>query len=78
MARRRNGDARRIENRLDPAETAEFFNQLGSEAASERGWHALAAPESDEADRWSEVEEHLLKAGQDHDHSLRRWKYFSK
>ncbi len=46
-------------------------------AHSEEAWQKMTALPADE-DRWSAVEEHLLAKPHEHDHSLRRWKYFSK
>lgn len=41
---------------------------------SEKAWQRMTAP-IDDADPWTQVEEHLLKADKD---SERSWKYFSK
>lgn len=43
------------------------------ESKSDAAWKAMTAIEADEADRWTEVEEHLVQP-----HDGKRWKYFSK
>ncbi len=47
----------------------------GLESHSEAAWKAMTAIEVDESDRWTAVEEHLLRS---HDQDAKRWKYFAK
>lgn len=42
---------------------------------SESAWKAMTAIEADEADRWNDIEEHLLRA---QDHDVKHWKFFAK
>lgn len=42
---------------------------------SEETWKAMTALDSDELDRWTDIEEHLLRA---HENDPKRWKYFAK
>jgi len=54
-----------------------LFDQLSSEERSERAWREIFSAEKDE-DLWSGIEEHLTHKPHEHNHRLRRWKYFAK
>lgn len=42
---------------------------------SEQAWKAMTATDADELDRWTDIEEHLLRV---HENDPKRWKYFAK
>ena len=58
-------------------DVAELENSALAQKRSERSWQDMtSSPPGD--DRWTEVEESLVKKPLEQAHSERRWKYYSK
>lgn len=81
--RRRSATGRQHHNgfdstRLNKEEVSALFDQLDSEERTERAWRQMHEHESDDADHFAAVEEHLIHQPHERDPQLRRWKYFGK
>lgn len=63
---------------MPPKEKSRKKSKPSPPKDSEKVWLKMTDAAPDEADRWSNVEEDLVDKTQQHDHSERRWKYFSK
>ena len=64
--------------RLQRKELSFLIDSLQAEENSERTWREMTSDEPDDLDIWGAVEEHLLHKPHEHNHKLRRWKYFGK
>jgi hypothetical protein len=65
--------------RLTIKDVDALWSQLQSEERSEKAWQAMtsAAPSENE-DRWSKVQDDLIKEASSKDQNVRRWKFFAK
>jgi hypothetical protein len=75
-ARRKTARARSAPD-LTPEEVAELELQAVRQKRMERSWLSMTDTRVEE-DPWNDVQEHLLIKNSGREHSLRRWKYFSK